>query len=131
MTADDRPLDHVPPDGAAPDDSPPDDAADSASSTSSGNSAIEQNVKSRSTWLRLVFMIVFWILNGMTHAVIFAVILLQFFWVLFTSEPNEKLTAFGRSLARYTLEINSYLTYYTNERPFPFDRDWPAGDRQG
>ena len=127
MTADDRPLDHVPPDDdRASDEKTSDDAA--ADATTSEGAALEQNIKSRSTWLRLLFMVVFWVLNGLTHAVIFAVVVLQFFWVLFTSEPNGKLTAFGHSLARYTLEINNYLTYYSNERPFPFDRDWPSGD---
>ena len=112
MTADDRPLDHVPPGETA----------------EPNASALEDNIKSRSTWLRLAFMVVFAILDGLTPAVIFAVVVLQFFWVLFTSEPNEKLTAFGHSLAQYTREINDYLTYYTEERPFPFDRDWPQGD---
>ena len=40
----------------------------------------------------------------------------------------EAWDAFGHSLAVYPRQINDYLTYYTEERPFPFDRDWPDGD---
>lgn len=111
MTADDRPLDHVPPEDTVVED-PPD---------------IQENLKSSSTWLRLLFMLVCSALYAVTRFVVFAVVVLQFFWALLTSEPNEKLTALGHSLALYSCEIIDYLTYYSEERPFPFDRDWPAG----
>ena len=51
--------------------------------------------------------------------------LVQFFWVLFTGETNQKLQEFGKSLATYTNQIILYLTFNTEERPFPFDVDWP------
>jgi hypothetical protein len=33
----------------------------------------------------------------------------------------------GQALATYTYQIIRYLTFNTEERPFPFDSDWPAG----
>jgi hypothetical protein len=87
----------------------------------------KRNVKSRSTWLRLFFMIVVALLYGVSRAVVGAVVVLQFFYVLFTGETNQRLAQLGQSLATYTYQIIRYLTFNTEERPFPFDADWPKG----
>jgi hypothetical protein len=86
----------------------------------------EERIKSRSTWLRLLFMIILVFLYGVSRVVVGVVVLLQFFWVLFTGETNERLKEFGQSLATYTYQIIRYLTYNTDSRPFPFDDDWPS-----
>jgi hypothetical protein len=91
----------------------------------STNRQIEENLKSRATWLRLVFMIVFVLIYGLTRLVLGAVVILQFLWVLFTGETNPRMKHLGASLATYTLQILLYLTYNTEDRPFPFDLDWP------
>lgn len=88
-------------------------------------SGIEANLKSRSTWIRALFMIVIGALYGLAQAVVFAVVVLQFFWMLFTGENNRRLTSLGHSLALYSAELIAYLSYVTEERPFPFDKDWP------
>jgi len=88
-------------------------------------SDFENNLKSRSTWLRLVYMIVLGALYALSRLVVFAVVVLQFLWVLFTSETNQRLKRFGHSLAVYTAEVIDYLCYVSDVRPFPFDRDWP------
>jgi Flp pilus assembly protein TadB len=92
----------------------------------SENRQLEDNLKSRATWLRLVFMIVFVFLYGLSRLVVGAVVILQFFWVLITGETNVRLKSFGQALATYTYQIVVYLTWNSDERPFPFDQDWPA-----
>jgi hypothetical protein len=89
--------------------------------------AVKENLKKRSTWLRLFFMFVMVLLYSVSRVVVSVVVLLQFFWVLFTSETNESLEDLGQSLATYTYQIIRYLTFNTEERPFPFDLDWPDG----
>ena len=91
-----------------------------------GFNDLEQNVKSRSTWLRLVFMLIFFALYAISRFVVFAVVILQFLWVLFTAETNDKLVKLGQSLATYTYQIVIYLTFNSDSKPFPFDREWPA-----
>jgi hypothetical protein len=88
-------------------------------------SDIEDNLKARATWLRLLFMIVLAFIYGLSRIVLGAVVVLQFFWVLFTGETNARMLRFGHSLATYTYQIVLYLTYNSDERPFPFDLDWP------
>ena len=88
---------------------------------------IKNNLKSRRTWLRLFFMCVMVLLYSVSRVVVSAVVVLQFFWVLFTGETNKPLANLGQALATYTYQIIRYLTFNTEERPFPFDADWPTG----
>lgn len=104
--------------------SPPNNA--SAKDRQEGPS-LKKNLKSRSTWLRLFFMLVVVLLYSVSRLVVSAVVVLQFFWVLFTGETNKRLVNLGQALATYTYQIICYLTFNTEERPFPFDADWPTG----
>ena len=85
------------------------------------------NMKARSTWMRLFFMIVVGLLYGVSRVVVGLVVVLQFFWVLFTGNTNPSLQSLAQSLATYTYQITRYLMFVSEERPFPFDADWPAG----
>ena len=102
----------------------------SSSDSTSGqpqSKLVKENLKKGSTWLRLFFMLVVVILYSVSRVVVGVVVLLQFFWVLLSGETNKSLDDFGQSLATYTYQIIRYLTFNTEERPFPFDLDWPAG----
>jgi hypothetical protein len=92
-----------------------------------GQRPVEQHLKSRSTWLRLVFMIVMAVLYAISRIVVTAVIVLQFLHVLFTGDKNRQLTTLGQQLATYTYQIVVYLTFVSDVRPFPFDAEWPNG----
>lgn len=111
MTEDEQPKDHV------ETDAPAEEVSD-----------FEKNVKSRSTWLRLVFMAVFFIVYAISRPVVFVVVAIQFFWILFTSQANKGLLEFGQSLATYTYQIVRYLTFNSDDKPFPFDEPWPSAE---
>ncbi len=85
---------------------------------------IKENVTRRSIWLRLVFMIVLSVAFNVAEFITFAVVAFQFLASLFTGQPNDRLTRFGRNLARYFQQITVYMTFATEEKPFPFTR-WP------
>lgn len=91
------------------------------------DNSFKSHVKARSTWLRLFFMLVVALLYGVSRVVVGAVVVVQFFWVLFTGGTNQRLERLGLALATYTYQIIRYLTFNTEQRPFPFDMDWPAG----
>jgi len=109
-------------DGRPPPDHVVEDEADELESSETG---FQENVKSKSTWLRLLFMILFLALWSLSRIVVLAVIIVQFFWVLVSGETNTRLLTFGKSLATYSLQIILYLTYNTETQPFPF-ADWPS-----
>lgn len=105
---------------------PPADHARVDHDDSSGR--LEDNVKSRSTWLRLLFMIAFIVIANVAAIVASVVVVLGFLWVLFTGETNDQLRQAGRALAAYLAAIVRYLTYNAEEKPYPFGADWPADD---
>lgn len=84
------------------------------------------NLKSKAVWLRLFFMLVVLFLYSVSRVVVGAVIVLQFFWVLLSGRKNAQLAGLGQALATYTYQIVRYLTFVTDERPFPFDVPWPS-----
>ncbi len=85
---------------------------------------IKEHVTRRSIWLRLVFMIVLSVAFNVAEVIIFAVVAFQFLASLFTGQPNDRLARFGRNLARYLQQVTVYLTFTTEEKPFPFT-PWP------
>lgn len=112
MTTNEQPMDHAPP--------------ESSTDSSRESSEIEKNVKEKSTWVRLFFMIVLAILYGLSCIVLGAVVVVQFFYVLFTGQTKDQLKAFGHSLAIYSFEVIDYLTFNTDVKPFPFEGEWPT-----
>ena len=106
----------------------PDEMAEDVSEAESRDSGqLEQNLKRRSTWIRLLFMAAFVALYMITRIVFGAVVVFQFLWVLFTAETNKQLTELGQSLATYTYQIMRYLSFNSEDKPFPFSTDWPKG----
>jgi len=99
--------------------------SDQVENGSSSSDEVKENLKSRSTWLRLVFMILFAVLFWVTETVLMVVALLQFLWKLFSGDTNARLTVFGDNLGRYLYQIVRFLTFNSEEMPFPFD-DWPG-----
>lgn len=88
---------------------------------------VEDNLKSRSTWTRAVFMLICCVLVSLATMVGSFVVLLGFLWVLFTGEVNRQIREVGQSLAVYIFENVRFLTFNTDERPFPLGNDWPSG----
>lgn len=88
---------------------------------------IEDNVRSKSTWLRFLYMLILAACFAVAQGVAIAVVLFQFFHVLLTSERNYNLLRFGSSLSDYLFQIARYVTYNADARPFPFDA-WPQAE---
>jgi hypothetical protein len=81
----------------------------------------------RNIWMRGLFMLLLILAYHITWTVMFIVTVIQFVVMLLAGKPNDRLVAFGRSLGRYLQQIVNFLTFATEEMPFPFN-DWPAGD---
>jgi len=85
---------------------------------------IKENFTRRGIWLRLVYMVVFIVSFNVAELVTFAVAAFQFLTSLFTGQPNDRFTQFGQKMARYLQPIVTYLTFATEDKPFPF-APWP------
>lgn len=91
---------------------------------------LKDNVSDKNTWLRLLFMILFAVLLGLSDLLLAVIVIIQFGFVLFTRERNDELLDFGAQLARFRYHTVRYLTYNTEDRPWPFV-GWPDGHATG
>lgn len=89
------------------------------------NDDIIQNLKNTASWKRLLFMALFIVAYTIAEFAIWAAILFLVFFNLFMGGSNERALLLGRQLSVYIYHILLYLTYNTEERPFPFT-DWPS-----
>jgi hypothetical protein len=83
---------------------------------------LEDNLRSPATWTRLLFMLICYVLVSLASIVGSAVVVLGFLWVLFTGKANPELRGVGQSIATYIYENVRYLTFNTEEKPFPLGR---------
>ena len=87
---------------------------------------LKQNIKERKTWLRGLYMLLFLIFYSVAKVIIFAVIAFQFILTLLTGKTNDKLVKLGQSLSTYLYQILIFLTFNSDEHPYPFGA-WPKG----
>ena len=78
-------------------------------------------------WMRGLLMLLMALVYHVCGTVIFFVTLIQFVLKLLNGKSNARLVSFGRSIGCYLQQIVYFLTFATEEIPFPFN-DWPKGD---
>jgi hypothetical protein len=83
----------------------------------------------RSIWLRGVFMVVMAIAFHISATLLALAAVIQFVLTLVSETPNTRLIAFGQSLGLYLSQIAGFVSFGTEEVPFPFNA-WPQGIRQ-
>lgn len=89
------------------------------------NKTIKDNLKSESFWLRSLFMVLFFVVYRIVDVLVLLVAISQWLYVLLTGDANASLSRFAGGLAAYVAQIIAYLSYNSEEKPFPFS-DWPV-----
>jgi len=87
---------------------------------------IRSNTKGN-IWARAMLMLLMGLAYQVTGTVVLIITIIQFVLTLLNDAPNARLSSFGRSLGRYLQQIVSFLTFASEETPFPFS-DWPSGE---
>ena len=80
----------------------------------------------RNIWLRgmlMLLMAVAFHISGMLLAI---GAIVQFVLAVLSDGPNTRLLAFGQRLGLYLSQIADFVSFATEEVPFPFG-DWPTG----
>lgn len=76
----------------------------------------------KETWKRGAYMVLFTVIYGITEVIVGMIIVLQFLFVLIGGEENPRLKSFGWELSRYIYAMLQFLTFNTEEKPYPFAR---------
>lgn len=74
---------------------------------------------------RLVFIVLFAVIFNVGEVVISVIVVIQFGAMVAVGRPVARLLPLSRSLAIYVRQILHFLTYLTDEAPYPF-APWPA-----
>jgi hypothetical protein len=70
-------------------------------------------------------MLLFTVFYSVAEVVLVAVVVFQFIYLLVTGQRHERALSLGSQISAYIYQIIRYLTYNTEDRPFPF-ADWPS-----
>jgi len=93
--------------------------------------SIKEHAKDVDVWIRGLFILVFGVLFYVLFWIISLLVLFQFITKVITSKLNEQLMQFSNGLTLYAFQILNYMTFQSEERPFPFS-PWPGtGDSNG
>ena len=88
---------------------------------------MSQEVESKTAWMRVLFVALFWVVFYITQLVVLAVVVAQAAFTLISGEPNAQLLKLGDLLTQYVRDILRYVTFNSDQRPFPFS-DFPKSD---
>lgn len=91
------------------------------------NEKLKSNLLSVDHWMRLVFMILFSVILYVAGIVMSILVVVQFLFALITGNANPNLRQLGDSLSQFIYAALRFLTYNTDDKPFPF-ADWPKPD---
>jgi hypothetical protein len=89
------------------------------------NDTPDTPINRRNIWIRGLFMLLMALAYQVSGTVLCIVTIIQFLIMLMKDTPNARLVSFGRGMGRYLQQIVNFLTFATEELPFPFN-DWPA-----
>src|SRR6185369_4816447 len=81
--------------------------------------------KPRSLGIRALLMLLMLIAFELTKWVLLGVAVLQLVLSVATDSANDRLRSFGGALGRYLGQIADFVSFRTEDLPFPFS-DWPS-----
>jgi len=77
--------------------------------------------KDKSKWTRALLMLLFLVVFALVEAILWLVTVVGFIAVVINDRAPAELVAFGEKMANYSKSIISFLSYNTEQRPWPLD----------
>ena len=88
---------------------------------------LKENATNAAVWMRGLYIIVFGVILYFVFGLVWLLVIFQFFTKLLTGGVNQQLRRFAAPLSRYVSQALNYITFQSDERPFPFS-PWPADE---
>jgi len=89
------------------------------------NIEIPKHLSNKKTWQRILYTLLFSIAFSLAKTVLSFAVVIQIFIVLFMGTPHSSVKGFSQQLSRYLYQIAQYVSFNSEQQPFPFD-DWPS-----
>lgn len=90
---------------------------------------IKQNLFSPALWIRILYMIVFYFVSKLAFMLVVLITIIQALYKLITGNILQPAWEFSHSLNSYILQIIDFLTFCTEDKPFPFS-NWPPTNKK-
>ena len=85
---------------------------------------LREKLYAKSKWIWGLYMLLFALIYNIAEMLVAAVASFQFVASLFTGKTNEHLMTFGQRLSIFIYQIIQFLTFNSEEKPYPFS-PWP------
>ena len=89
----------------------------------------QTSTKSNGLWIRVVYMILFLMVFSISETIVILTTVVAFLFQLFGKPVPSGVLFLGRTFARFIEQVILFLTFNTEQRPFPFS-PWPDDSRQ-
>lgn len=87
-------------------------------------SDLNRRMRGESTVLRVLWMLLFFVVWQLAEVALWVIALIQLVRHAITGTPCNRLREFGDSLSRYAQQIARFMTYASEEKPWPMAA-WP------
>ena len=81
---------------------------------------IKENASKTDTWIRGLFIIVFGVIFYCLYGIIWLLVIIQFITKVVTGDLNTNLKDFSVKLTDYAMQILTYITFQSEDKPWPF-----------
>ena len=83
--------------------------------------ALSENIKEPSIWVNFFLKVIYLIFLNFIIPFLGFITLLQLLFSLGSKKPNDNLISFSKKISIYIYQIINFITYSSDERPWPFN----------
>ena len=83
--------------------------------------ALTENIKESSIWVNFFLKVIYLIFLNFIIPFLGFITLLQLLFSLGSKKPNDNLISFSKKISSYIYQIINFITYSSDERPWPFN----------
>ena len=82
---------------------------------------LTENIKEPSIWVNFFLKVVYLIFLNFIVPFLGFITLLQLLFSIGSKKPNENLVSFSKKISSYIYQIINFITYSSDQRPWPFN----------
>tara|TARA_A100001011_G_scaffold231584_2_gene239607 strand:+ start:2924 stop:3247 length:324 start_codon:yes stop_codon:yes gene_type:complete len=97
------------------------DQEKSTENLSIDTAALTENIKEPSIWVNFFLKIFYLVFLNFIVPFLGFITLLQLLFSIGSKKPNENLVTFSKKISSYIYQIINFITYSSDQRPWPFN----------
>ena len=97
------------------------DQEKSAENLSIDTAVLTENIKEPSIWVNFFLKIIYLVFLNFIVPFLGFITLLQLLFSIGSKKPNENLVSFSKKISSYIYQIINFITYSSDQSPWPFN----------